>query len=62
MGAGDDIPTVLRQVGLDVTLLTPDDVEHGNLQRFGTIILGIRAYDTRDDVKKTQSAPARLRT
>jgi len=52
MGAGDDIPSVLRQVGLDVTLLAPDDVEHGNLQRFGTIILGIRAYDTRDDVKK----------
>ena len=52
MGAGDDIPSVLRQVGLDVTLLTPDDVEHGNLQRFGTIVLGIRAYDTRDDLKK----------
>ena len=52
MGAGDDIPAVLRQLGLDVTLLTPDDVEHGNLSRFGTIVLGIRAYDTRDDVKK----------
>ena len=52
MGAGDDIPTVLRQLGLDVTLLTPDDVEHGDLSRFGTIVLGIRAYDTRDDVKK----------
>ncbi len=52
MGAGDDIPTVLRQLGLDVTLLVPDDLEHGNLQRFGTIVLGIRAYDTRDDVKK----------
>ena len=23
-----------------------------NLQQFGTIVLGIRAYDTRDDVKK----------
>ncbi len=52
MGAGDDIPTVLRQVGLDVTLLTPEDVERANLQQFGTIVLGIRAYDTRDDVKK----------
>jgi len=52
MGVGDDIPAVLRQVGLDVTLLTPYDVEHGDLQRFGTIVLGIRAYDTRDDVKK----------
>ena len=26
MGAGDDIPDVLRQLGLDVTLLTPEDV------------------------------------
>jgi len=52
MGAGDDIPTALRQLGLDVTLLAPDDVEHGNLTRFGTIVLGIRAYDTRDDLKK----------
>ncbi len=43
---------MLRQLGLDVTLLTADDVEHGNLQRFGTIVLGIRAYDTREDVKK----------
>ena len=52
MGAGDDIPPVLRQVGLDVTVLTADDVERGNLQQFGTIVLGIRAYDTRDDLKK----------
>jgi hypothetical protein len=52
MGAGDDIPTVLRQLGLEVTLLTPDDVARGNLQQYGTIVLGIRAYDTRDDVKK----------
>ena len=52
MGAGDDIPIVLRQVGLDVTLLAANDIEHGDLTRFGTIVLGIRAYDTRDDVKK----------
>ena len=52
MGAGDDIPTVLRELGLDVTLLTPEDVAGGDLSRFGTIVLGIRAYDTRDDVKK----------
>jgi len=52
MGAGDDIPDVLRELGLDVTLLTPDDLASGDLSRFGTIVLGIRAYDTRDDVKK----------
>ena len=52
MGAGDDIPDVLRELGLDVTLLTPDELASGDLSRFGTIVLGIRAYDTRDDVKK----------
>jgi hypothetical protein len=52
MGAGDDIPTVLRQLGLDVTLLSPDDVAHADLSRFGTIVLGIRTYDTREDVTK----------
>ena len=52
MGAGDDIPEVLRELGLDVTLLSAEDLAHGDLSRFGTIVLGIRAYDTRDDVKK----------
>jgi LmbE family N-acetylglucosaminyl deacetylase len=52
MGAGDDIPEVLRELGLQVTMLSPDDLAHGDLSRFGTIVLGIRAYDTRDDVKK----------
>ncbi|MCU1286955.1 MAG: hypothetical protein JWO13_3305 [Acidobacteriales bacterium] len=52
MGAGDDIPPVLQNLGIDLKLLTPDDVEHTDLSQFGTIILGIRAYDTRDDVKK----------
>jgi len=52
MGAGDDIADVLRELGLDVTVLTSDDVVHGDLSRFGTIVLGIRAYDTREDVAK----------
>jgi LmbE family N-acetylglucosaminyl deacetylase len=52
MGAGDDIPPVLRQVGLDLTLLSADDVEHTDLGRFGTVVLGIRAYDTSAAVKK----------
>ncbi|HSA94100.1 MAG TPA: PIG-L family deacetylase [Terriglobales bacterium] len=52
MGAGDDIPGILRQLGLDVTELTPADVSAGNLARFDTIILGIRAYDVREDVRQ----------
>lgn len=52
MGAGDDIAAVLEHLGIDTTLLTADDIEHGDLSRFGTIVLGIRAYDTQDAVKK----------
>ena len=52
MGAGDDIPTVLQQLGLDVTLISPEELASGNLGAYNTIVLGIRAYDTRDDVRK----------
>jgi LmbE family N-acetylglucosaminyl deacetylase len=50
MGAGDDIPEVLRQAGLDVTLIPADKVGNEDLSRFGTIVLGIRAYDTQKEV------------
>jgi LmbE family N-acetylglucosaminyl deacetylase len=52
MGAGDDIPTVLKQVGMDVTDIPPADLANADLSKFGTIILGIRAYDTQDSVRK----------
>ena len=52
MGAGDDIPTVLRGLGLSVEELSPEQVAHGDLGRFDTIILGIRAYDTRADLRQ----------
>jgi LmbE family N-acetylglucosaminyl deacetylase len=52
MGAGDDIPDVLRELGLNVTIVTPEELASGDLSGYGTIVLGIRAYDTRDDVKK----------
>ncbi|MGA9392971.1 MAG: PIG-L family deacetylase [Candidatus Sulfotelmatobacter sp.] len=50
MGAGDDIPTVLQQVGMDVTLISPEKLASENLSAYGTIVLGIRAYDTQKDV------------
>ena len=50
MGAGDDIPTVLKQVGMDVTLIPPEKLASEDLSRYGTIVLGIRAYDTQKDV------------
>lgn len=50
MGAGDDIPTVLKQVGMDVTLISPDKLASADLSQYGTIVLGIRAYDTQKSV------------
>jgi hypothetical protein len=50
MGAGDDIPTVLKQVGMDVTLIPAEKIASEDLSRFGTIVLGIRAYDTQKDL------------
>jgi LmbE family N-acetylglucosaminyl deacetylase len=50
MGAGDDIPTVLKQVGMNVTLISPEELASEDLSGYGTIVLGIRAYDTQKDV------------
>ncbi|MBV8207487.1 MAG: PIG-L family deacetylase [Acidobacteria bacterium] len=51
MGAGDDIPQVLSQIGMDVQIISPQELASGDLSRYGTIILGIRAYDVRADVR-----------
>jgi LmbE family N-acetylglucosaminyl deacetylase len=50
MGAGDDIPEVLREVGLDVTMIPAEKIASEDLSRYATIVLGIRAYDTQKDV------------
>ncbi len=50
MGSGDDVPEAIRQMGYDVTLLTEQDLASGDLARFGTIVVGIRASETRPDL------------
>ncbi len=50
MGAGDDIPTVLQQLGMNVSLIATEKLATEDLSRFGTIVLGIRAYDTQKEV------------
>jgi LmbE family N-acetylglucosaminyl deacetylase len=50
MGAGDDIPTVLKQVGMDVTMIPSENLAAEDLSKYGTIVVGIRAYDTQKDV------------
>lgn len=50
LGAGDDIPAVLQQIGMNVTLVPADKLATENLAQFGTIVLGVRAYDTQKDL------------
>jgi LmbE family N-acetylglucosaminyl deacetylase len=50
MGAGDEIPAVLQQIGMDVTLIPAEKLSSEELSRYQTIVLGIRAYDTQKDV------------
>jgi LmbE family N-acetylglucosaminyl deacetylase len=54
MGAGDEMPEALRQLGLDVTLLGRTDLEQGDLSRFDVIVAGVRAYNVRSDVLANQ--------
>ncbi len=50
MGAGDDIPTVLEQLGMNVTMIPADKLASEDLSKYQTIVLGIRAYDTQKGV------------
>ena len=51
MGTGDAVPQTIRQLGAEVTLLDSDALASGDLSRYDTIILGIRAYAARQDLK-----------
>ncbi len=50
MGAGDEIPTVLQQIGMNVTMIPAEKLATEDLSQYQTIVLGIRAYDTQKDV------------
>ncbi|HEY0529642.1 MAG TPA: PIG-L family deacetylase [Gemmatimonadaceae bacterium] len=43
-GVGDNIPPVLAQLGIPLTMLDPDDIPQTDLARFTTIVVGPRAY------------------
>lgn len=56
MGAGDDIPTALQQVGIDLKMISPEELHTGDLHsKYNAIVLGIRAYDVNEDVRKNNA-------
>lgn len=50
MGAGDEVPRSLQQIGYEVTLLKDADINTENLSRFDAVITGVRAYNTLDRI------------
>lgn len=53
-GAGDEVPAVLRHLGLSVTLLDDETLVQGSLDDFDTIVAGVRAYNTRPVLARAQ--------
>ena len=51
VGAGDEVPSALRQIGCEVTFLSPDDLVRANLAKFDAIVTGVRAFNTRPDLR-----------
>ena len=46
MGAGDEVPNSLRQMGYTVTLIKADEITAQKLENFDVVITGVRAYNT----------------
>jgi LmbE family N-acetylglucosaminyl deacetylase len=51
IGAGDDVPQSLASLGITVHFLSAADLANGNLSQFDVIVLGVRAYAAREDLK-----------
>ncbi|MBI5283317.1 MAG: PIG-L family deacetylase [Candidatus Solibacter usitatus] len=58
MGAGDEVPAALRELGCEVTLLEAADLARGDLSPYDAIVTGVRAWNVRDDLR---AAHPRLR-
>jgi len=52
-GSGDALAEAIQQMGVPLALLSADDLLFGDLSRFSTILTGIRAYETRPDLRSS---------
>jgi hypothetical protein len=51
MGPGDEVPAALAQIGIHAEELSAQEIAAGDLSRFNAILVGIRAYTTRGDLR-----------
>jgi hypothetical protein len=54
MGAGDEVPSAIAQLGIEVSLLSAEDLAAADLSRYDTIVAGVRAYEFRPDLVANQ--------
>ncbi|MEO7978772.1 PIG-L family deacetylase [Flavobacterium sp.] len=55
MGAGDEVPESLAQMGYKVTILKPEEITPEKLDSFNVVITGVRAYNTVNALANKQS-------
>jgi LmbE family N-acetylglucosaminyl deacetylase len=53
-GAGDVVPESLRHIGYTVVILKPEDISAEHLKGFDAVVVGIRAYNTVEELKFKQ--------
>jgi LmbE family N-acetylglucosaminyl deacetylase len=51
VGAGDDVPQSMENLGIAVHFLGAGDLANGDLSKFDAIVLGVRTYAVREDLK-----------
>lgn len=51
MGVGDQVPPAIEQLGVQVEMLDTEDLASGTLSKYDAIVLGVRAYARRTDLK-----------
>lgn len=55
MGAGDEVPTSLQNMGYSVTIVKPSEISIDYLKNFDVIMVGIRAYNTVEELEFKQN-------
>ena len=56
MGAGDEVPTALQQIGYQVDVLELENITPESLKEYDALMVGIRAYNTLDEIKYHQAS------
>jgi len=55
-GAGDVVPQNLGQIGYKVTIIQPNDIQLTTLQQYDAIVIGIRAFNTVNELQFSYKA------